>query len=180
MSSEKLNVITKPRPPQRILLPPVAHKHASASDIPTYKETMYPAYSNKIEERCDQYIAAILKASNPNSEIVTSPCRVNKVPGRTKGFNISRGNWIDNLVGKNFFEAKNIIQTHRIPYRIIQIDNIVVDCGSPYKNTKELLVNITTNVNHQATEDANADRLRVSSWFSEHMRESIISKISLV
>lgn len=174
-SEPLLDIISQPKPPQRILLPPRAHKPASTSDIPKYRETMYPSNQEKIEEQVQNYVNSVLSAGiNKSVPIVTGSKHVKTLhSGR-----ISKGNWIDNLVGKSFYEAKPIINMHRISYRITQIDDIIMDFNGS-KNVKELYIVLVTNENHQSTDNKKTDQLKVSSWFSEHMNESVIKSAIL-
>jgi hypothetical protein len=182
-----LEIIRDPKPPQRILLPPKQYKPRSASDMPVYEETAYPEFAAPKEVPVRR--SAVLKAGAPNfSE--SSKVPLEKPAPLKRGLNsgyIRQGprqgnNWITDMIGKTFDQAITIMRFHHMPYRIVQIDGIMMNNSQKINGRQEILITIATNEGHSPSsygpgtkDDRERDQLRVSSWFSQNMDKSIVS-----
>jgi hypothetical protein len=204
-----LIIIRPPRPPQKMLLAPKSIRVKSASDMPVYKDTAYPSARVVEEEIPGQrHVSAVLKAAAPariklqesqnsqSSDFVNLPSTTvsQMLPqfraslpkdrgyprkGLNSGFMPSGSNWISNLMGKTFSDAMPVMIMHRLPYRIVQIDGIMMD-NSQKVLRAEIFITIRTNEEFkpsisQTKNDRERDRLRAGAWFSQNMNKSIIS-----
>jgi hypothetical protein len=184
-----LTIIREPRPPQRVLLPPKAPRVRSTSDIPVNPYSVKPPVPQKAE---NNYVSSVLKAgatrpmvrepaSNTNilrPRVNLKPDNPNPIPAYTPpGIH-----WISNLVGKPFSEAYPVITMQRMPYRILQIDGIVLLDEQRLHRT-EILLTIQTTEGLSPTGIDNLsrakDRIRAQVWFSQNNDRAIINAAKL-
>lgn len=89
--------------------------------------------------------------------------------------------WISNLIGRRYTEAGTIIRKQQRPFRINQIDNVLLDESNLQKG--EILLSLKTTENFIPTgfnqEERRSDIIKVSSWIGIHGEESIVSSVKV-
>jgi hypothetical protein len=172
-----LDVIRPPRPPQRMLGKPIARKPKSASDIPHYEGE--PVRGGEVP----WHVQAVLQAARGTAPTSSNGRTMCKPPPNVQLRHLvpTAGpprDWVVGLIGKIFSEALPIISTKHIPYRILQIDGVMLNSGLRV-NRSELLLTLTTNEGFKQSgpgaDDKARDQMRVSVWFSQNNDGAVIN-----
>jgi hypothetical protein len=205
-----LEIIKPPQPPQRVLLAPKGRKPVSTSDIPVYNlpektDADAPgqrhimavikaaAPNNPVVRNPDGSCKSRAQFTNEPQEVGFTPFQskvaIEEQRNRhRKALNsgymqTSQGkNWISDLVDKTFRDVVPIIQFHHMPYRIIQVDGVMM-YNEQRVNRAEILLTLSTGEGFAPSsisgpgcaDDRRRDQLRVGSWLCQNTEKAVVT-----
>jgi hypothetical protein len=84
--------------------------------------------------------------------------------------------WLNDLVGKKFPDALKQINANHYPYRILKIDNVILDNGANGK-PNELMLSLVSTQSFVPSGNYDKDRKRVSAWFCNNNDCTLVDKV---
>jgi hypothetical protein len=177
----ELKIIRTPILPQRILLPPVKRIVRSASDMPVYENSCYTPAS------VPRGASLLVPSTVSQPQTKAAPLNMLSVSSGARACKKRVGkNWIEDLEGKTFSEVMPVLKFHHMPYRIMQIDGIMIN-NSLKSGRQEVTLTIVTDegfsypVTGNLTSDIKLrEQNKVCSWFSQNNDKAVILSAKLV
>jgi hypothetical protein len=137
----------------------------------------------QIIEPPKQKVPLVLRPPKSVPKPIAAPVIRTKLPSRLGTRQSAYRNWMTDLIGTSYKDAVIVIRKFHNPFRIVQVDDVMMDDLTHQPSLNEIYLVLITPEKFIPTgftiEAKKADRFRVSNWFTRNNDKAIINNVKM-